>query len=68
MDSLSTECVVCGKEKKINFCKLWDVYLKSRGVVVHRIDASCVKKMDDSQLEQWLLDAVAESLLLSTRA
>ena len=51
MDSLSTECVVCGEEKKINFCKLWDVYLKSRGVVVHRIDASCVKMMDDSQLE-----------------
>ena len=53
------------QEKKINFCKLRDAYLKSRGVVVHRIDASRVTMMDDDQLEGWLLDVTAESLLLS---
>ena len=53
------------QEKKINFCKLRDAYLKSGGVVVHRIDASRVNKMDDNQLELWLLDVIAESLLLS---
>ena len=54
------------QEKKIKFSKLRDAYLKSRGVAVRRIDASCLKKMDDNQLELWLLDAVAKSLLLST--
>ena len=52
------------RERKINFCKLRDAYLKSRGVVVHRIDASRVTKMDDNQVQQWLLDVVAESLLV----
>ena len=53
------------QERKINFCKLRDAYLKSRGVAVHRIDASRVTKMEDNQVEQWLLDVTAESLLLS---
>jgi hypothetical protein len=53
------------QERKINFCKMRDVYLKSRGVVVHRIDATRVSKMDDNQLEQWLLDVTAESMLFS---
>ena len=53
------------QEKKINFCKLRDAYLKSRGVVVHRIDASRMTKMEDNQLKQWLLNVVAESSLLS---
>ena len=53
------------QERKINFCKLRDAYLKSRGVIVHRIDASRVTKMEDNQVEQWLLDVTAESLLLS---
>ena len=53
------------QERKINFCKMRDAYLKSRGVIVHRIDASLVTKMNDNQLEQWLLDVTAESLLMS---
>ena len=32
---------------------------------MHRIDASRVTKMEDNQVEQWLLDVTAESLLLS---
>ena len=51
--------------RKINFCKMRDAHLKSRGVVVHRIDASLVTKMNDNRLEQWLLDVTAESLLMS---
>ena len=53
------------QERKMNFCKLRDAYLKSRGVIVHRIDASRVTKMDDNQLEGWLLDVTAASLLQS---
>ena len=56
------------QEKKMKFCKLRDAYLKSRGVLVHRIDASHMSKMDDSQLERWVQDAVAESLVQCGRA
>ena len=53
------------QEKKIKFRKQRDAYLKSRGVVVHSIDSSLVYKMESSQVEHWLLGAIAESLLLS---
>ena len=46
-------------EKKIKFRKLRDLYLKSRGVVVHRIDASLANKMKNIQVEQWLRDVAA---------
>jgi hypothetical protein len=55
------------KEKKIKFCKLRDAYLRSQGVAVHRVDAQEMHKDNDAPLEQWLIDALAESLLLSAR-
>ena len=51
-------------EKKMKFCKLRDAYLKSRGVSVHRINAYRVSKMEDNEVDQCLVDIIAESLLL----
>ena len=53
------------QERKKKFCKLRDAYLKSRGVSVHRVHVSVVIKMDDNEVDQWVLDAIAKSLLLS---
>ena len=53
------------QERKKKFCKLRDAYLKSRGVSVHRIDASLVMKMQDNDVDQWVVDVIAKSLLLS---
>jgi hypothetical protein len=53
------------QKRKINFCMLRDAFLKSRGIQVHRIDVVHLGKMDDSQVDHWLLDVIAESLLLS---
>ena len=46
-------------EKKIIFCDRKDKHLKSKGVYVSRIDVSVMDKMNDIELEQWVLQVIS---------
>ena len=51
------------REKKKRFCALRDEYLKSRGVVVIRIEVSALRDISDEELRSWILDRLASELL-----
>ena len=53
------------REKKKRFCKLRDEHLRSKGIVIERIQASHLRKMNLTDLEKWVLDKVATTLLQS---
>ena len=52
------------QEKKKRFCRLRDEYLQSRGVVIERIEVSALSAMSDHEVEEWVLDATAKTLLV----
>jgi hypothetical protein len=48
-------------EKKIIFCDRKDKHLKSKGVYVSRIDVSDMDKMNNIELEQWVLQVISNA-------
>ena len=48
------------REKKKRFCKLRDEYLTSEGIVIERVEASFVRKLKLTELEEWLSAKIAE--------
>jgi hypothetical protein len=47
------------REKSKRFCMLRDEYLRSRGVVVERIDTSQMRRMKEEELREWVVQRVA---------
>jgi very-short-patch-repair endonuclease len=46
------------EERKKRFCTLRDQHLKFQGVIIFRIEASSLQKMEDKDLEKWLRERV----------
>jgi very-short-patch-repair endonuclease len=49
------------QEKKKRFCMLRDKYLEAQGVVIERIDASVLRRMEDKEVKDWIQERVAEA-------
>ena len=50
------------REKSKRFCALRDEYLKSKGVVVSRIEVSALHDMSDKDVESWALDRLTNAV------
>jgi very-short-patch-repair endonuclease len=50
------------QKRKERFCMLRDKYLKSNGVVVFRIEVDVLSKMEDKELQKWLLESIASAI------
>jgi hypothetical protein len=46
-------------EKKIQFCRRKDKYLKTKGVFVSRMNVSKMDRMKDDEIEEWMLKRVS---------
>ena len=51
------------RERKKRFCILRDRYLVTQGIVVARIRSASLRNMTDQDIEEWLLESVADVLL-----
>ena len=52
------------REKKKRFCKLRDKYLTSEGIVIERVEASFIRKLKVTELEEWLLAKISDAAAL----
>ena len=50
------------REKSKRFCAMRDEYLKSKGVVVSRIEVSALHDMSDKDVESWALDRLTNAV------
>mmetsp|Transcript_25366 Transcript_25366/g.24267 ORF Transcript_25366/g.24267 Transcript_25366/m.24267 type:complete len:247 (-) Transcript_25366:238-978(-) len=46
------------QERTKRFCMLRDEYLKSRGVIIERIETSTLRRMKDNKVKEWLQERV----------
>ena len=51
------------RERKRRFCKMRDNHLRSHGIAVTRIKSSHLRRMNDDDIRDWLLETVASTLL-----
>jgi hypothetical protein len=49
------------KQEKKRFCTLRDVFLKSKGVVIERIETSALRRMNDKEVKEWVQERVKEA-------
>jgi hypothetical protein len=49
------------QERKKRFCMLRDKYLEAQDVVIERIDASVLSRMEDKKIKDWIQERVAEA-------
>jgi hypothetical protein len=63
MINVEIDGLLHNREKKKRFCMLRDRYMITQGVAVVRIRSASLRNMTDKDVEEWLLERVADVLL-----